>query len=330
MKTTSIGIENLCVSCNAFCRYCLLSSSGKTIGVDYERGKKFAKRIFDEAKKSCSDLQVFYYIGYCMDDACLVDYIKFCQETASPSAAFLQLNGLRMRDEAETKSFIAMIIDVGIKEIDLTFYGTREYHDRFAGRRGDFDYLLRILNSARGQGLKVRISIPVHKENCGQADALLRLLGTDENVSFFLPHSKGRGKNLNSLRLTTDDRDRLTPVLTSQLEKYRSEGEWIQQIAKETVESRSLILSLKPENIDLLESMTLEEIIEHLEDLDDRYYAAIPSVQELATRYGDPFGKRLYRRSRDLYLEWQQKYLNDYKPDLWDMNDETHHFSVRY
>jgi len=37
----------------------------------------------------------------------------------------------------------------------------------------------------------------------------------------------------------------------------------------------------------------------------------------------------LYRRFRDLYLEWQQRYIFEHGLDVWDMNDETHHFSVR-
>ena len=77
------------------------------------------------------------------------------------------------------------------------------------------------------------------------------------------------------------------------------------------------------------EPMSLEEILAYLEDLDNRYYAAIPSCEKLAALYGDPAGIRLYRRFRDLHLAWQKRYIADHNSNIWDMNDETHHFSVR-
>lgn len=332
MKTTSIGIENLCVPCHAFCRYCLLSSCGKATGVDYDRGKQLAKRLYEELKERRPDLQVFHYIGYCMDDANLLDYIQFSQEINAPSARFLQLNGLKFRDRSETDSFIRLIRDAGIESVDLTFYGTRVYHDRFAGRAGDFEFLLELLRSANKAGIDVYASLPVTKENIGQTEELLTLLDKFHlsRTSVFLPHSKGRGRTLSEHRLAADDCVGLSERINEQLSKYWTEEEFLHTAEFERPQQRSLILSLKPENIEQLESMSAEEIIAFLEALDDRYYGTIPPVEELAARYGDPKGRRLYRRFRDLHLEWQQRFLEESRVEAWDMNDETHHFSVRY
>lgn len=38
MRTVSIGIENLCVTCACRCAYCLLSYDGRPVGVEYGRG----------------------------------------------------------------------------------------------------------------------------------------------------------------------------------------------------------------------------------------------------------------------------------------------------
>lgn len=331
MKTVSLGVENLCVPCYAHCRYCLLSSCGKATGVDYERGKRIAKRIYDEIQAKCPELGFFYYIGYCMDDENLIDYIRFTQKIESPSGHFLQLNGLRLRDETETNEFISELVGAGIKLIDLTFYGMQEYHDRFAGRAGDFDFLLRILKAVRQHGLKVRFSIPATKENLSQLDELVGLLEQYQTgeISVFLPHSKGRGRSLDALRLTADDLDRLSDRVRSHLSNYRTESEWLASENLETPDTRVLTLSLTPANIEKLESMTLEEILTFLEELDARYYAALPAPEELATLYGNKAGTRLYRRLRDLQMEWQHRYLEDNNIKVWDMNDETHHFSVR-
>ncbi len=331
MKTTSLGIENLCVPCHSFCRYCLLSSCGKATGVDYYIGKKFAKRLYDEAKAVAPDLQVYYYIGYCMDDANLLDYIGFSQEINGPSAQFLQLNGLKLRSVSETEKLVNELYDAGMKSIDLTFYGTSQYHDKFAGRTGDFDFLMQILTAAQRIGLQVHISCPLHRENMDQIDSLLDELYNHQvdSIYIFLPHGKGRGRSLDHLRLTSNDYDQLSGRVKSHMGQYQTEGEWISKSEYDKPKSRSLTLSLTPDNIDQLEEMSIQEIIQYLEKLDDQYYAAIPSAEELAKRYGNIDGKKLYRRFRDLHLEWQQKFLAESGLDIWDMNDETHHFSVR-
>ncbi|MBQ5427137.1 MAG: hypothetical protein IIT51_01150, partial [Oscillospiraceae bacterium] len=83
------------------------------------------------------------------------------------------------------------------------------------------------------------------------------------------------------------------------------------------------------ENFPALQAKPFEETLAMLEELDDAYYAAMPSAEELAAEYGDPDGTKLYR-GRDLLLEWQQRYREAHAPDLHDMQDERHHFSVRY
>lgn len=331
MKTVSLGVENLCVPCHAHCRYCLLSSCGKAGGVDYERGKKLVTRLYDEVRVKRPDLHFFHYIGYCMDSEHLADYIRFSQHIKSPSADFLQLNGLELRGETDTDRFVSELVGTGIKLIDLTFYGLREYHDRFAGRAGDYDFLLCILRASQKHGLAVRTSIPVTKETIGTMEELLALLNSlcCSETALFLPHGKGRGRSLDSLRLTAEDLTGLSDSVVQRLSACRTESEWISDGTWEVPTKRTLTLALTPEEIDQLESMSLEDILSYLEDLDDTYYAAIPSCDELAALYGNPSGTRLYRRFRDLYLEWQQRYLAEHGIDIWDMNDETHHFSVR-
>ncbi len=329
MKTTSVGVENLCVPCHAACRYCLLSSCGKANGVDYERGKKFAERLRAELSILAPSIKTYYYIGYCMDTPYLEDYIRYSQQTDGPSAQFLQMNGLRIRGERDTAQLIEDLCRYGIQEIDLTIYGTEEYHDRFAGRTGDYAFLLRIMKAAKERGLSIRVSVPVYKENLNQVERLPELLQRDD-LSLFLPHGKGRGRSMEKLRLTAEDRAGSAPWIQTALGAYRTEGEWLSVTPLFSPEHRTVTLALNPDNILELESMDAETILKFLEDLDDYYYSVLPSAETLADRYGNLQGKKLYRRERDLYLEWQRNYIKDEGLSIWDMNDETHHFSVRY
>lgn len=331
MKTTSIGIENLCVPCHASCRYCLLCSCRKATGVSYRRGRDFARRVYEELGAKRPDLHLFYYIGYCMDTPDLTDYIRFSREIGSPAGRFLQFNGLAFRSGEETEKLIRLVKAEGVESIDLTFYGTREYHDRFAGRAGDFAFLLDILVAANRGGLRADVSLPLTRESLGQTDKLLNVLdGYEVGRKFiFLPHSKGRGRVLDGQRLTREEFDGLSRRVKDCFSKaaYLSEREWLERAEWEQPEGRSLTLCLTPDNIEKLETMPVEELVAYLEGLDDQYYAQVPAIAELAARYGDKHGRQMFR-IRDLHLKWQQMYLADH-PGLYDMNDETHHFSVR-
>lgn len=330
MKTASIGVENLCVPCRAACRYCLLSSCGRATGVSYDKGKSFAARFLSELREKRPDLGSYYYIGYCMDAPDLADYIRFCRETGSPSAKFLQFNGLSLRDERETAELVGMVKAEGVETIDLTFYGTRDYHDRFSGRAGDFDFLLRILAAANRERLAVTASIPLIRENMGQMEELLDTLLAHGLGAFtiFLPHSKGRGGALDGQRLTKREFDTLSDRVKAHFIKARcqTEGEWLRENVWPEPEQRTLTLCLTEENIGRLEAMPAEDIVRFLEELDDNYRAQVPPLAELARLYGNREGERLFRL-RDLHLSWQQRYLREHL-GIYDMNDECHHFSV--
>lgn len=330
MKLIGLALENLCVPCHAACRYCLLSSCKAATGVDYARGKALAQRLRDEIRRDRPDLSFTYYIGYCMDTPDLADYIRTCQEMGMPSGRFLQLNGLRIRNEADTLSFVQCLAAQGVETIDLTFYGLQEYHDRFAGRKGDFDFLLRILQAAAAAHLKTEISIPLLKTNLQQMEHLMALLSSyaPEKIFLFLPHSKGRGRLIAHERITQADLEGLSPAVRQYFThvKTQTEAQWLKEPLEEPA-SRILTLALQPENIHRLEKMTLDEMIGYLENLDDAYLHAMPSISELAARYGKPENQQLFR-IRDLHLRWQQQFLQECGRNIYDMHDESHHFSI--
>jgi hypothetical protein len=69
--------------------------------------------------------------------------------------------------------------------------------------------------------------------------------------------------------------------------------------------------------------------IAYPEKLDDDYYAAIPTVGELAKIYGNLNGDRYYS-ARDLYLSYQRRYIADHNIEIYDINDEQQCFSRRF
>ena len=331
MITKSINILNLNVPCYCHCRYCLLEWNGKTLGIDYDRSVRYAKSFYKWLKENRSDLKFTYYFGYSMEHPKLLEAIKFMQETNSPGGEFLQLNGMKERTNEELVNFLTEIKSSGIKLIDLTFYGLEHYHDKFAGRYGDYKLMMNTLEIALSIGLNVEIGIPVTKENINQLNEMVDTF-SNKNVDLFLftPHSIGRGKTLINSKVTLEDYE----TMSEKVRKYfnrnnnRTQYEWLTNPPEE-VANRTLTLSLLPTNIEELETKNFEDVITELEENDDYFYSIIPSFNELLKKYADSSDNSLYSK-KDLYAIYRKRFIRENKLDILDITDERYSGSIRY
>lgn len=332
MKTVSINVMNLCVPCENRCRYCLLSYSGKTTGVDFERSRNYAQRFYDWLKTNRPELSFLFGFGYSMEHPELLDAIRFCQSIGSATGEFLQFDGMRFRTEPELEALIRELKESGIKLIDLTFYGTEDYHDSFAARKGDFLLMMDTLKVANKIGLDVTVSIPVTRENARHLDALLDQLRAYRVVrtSCFVPHCEGRGQLQEDIRLTADEYDNLSEQVKQRFNRarFRAEGEWLAQENLPEASRRVLTVTLTPDNIAFFEQMDFASTIEWLEKMDDTYYRTVPGLQQLMQLYGDPKGRKMYSL-RDLYMHYQKRYIAEQNIRIYDVNDERQCFSRR-
>ncbi|MBE5786520.1 MAG: hypothetical protein E7324_03170 [Clostridiales bacterium] len=333
METKSLMLANYCVPCHAHCRYCLLCSTGKGTGADYARGKELALDFHRQIRQERPELSFGYYIGYCMDTPLLMDYIGFCRQIGSPSAAFLQFNGFRFRPWKELLVLMENIRDAGIEMIDVTLYGREGDHDAFAGRKGDFAWLCTVVCAANHAGIRVHISFPITRENMGDAGRMIAEFKGLASGGFgiFLPHSKGRGKSISHQRITRRDYDALNKEVKACFGKValKTEKEWLAEGNFPSPDRRTLTWVLRPENADDLEQMGAEGAIRMLEEMDDAANAQMPAPEELAERYGERDNEQLFR-FRDLLLLWKQKHIARMQGGIRDMNDETNHFSSHY
>jgi len=333
MKTASVMLQNLCVPCACRCRYCLLSWSGHCVGVDYDRSERFAGRFHDWITAERADLSFNFSFGYSMDHPQLFRALSFLRSIGSVSGEFLQCDGFRFRSDDEADALIRGLSKTGVKALNFTFYGLASYHDRFAGRPGDYDHMLRLIDSAAEYGFKTSAGIPLTQESAPQIDGLLDALRPHGvgRVFLFVPHAEGRGVLVDPIRFSQADFDSLSADARALLNtgRFRTEGEWISSGRCAEPENRSLTISLTPENIDRLEQTPFDEIIAEVERLDDRYYGALPSRAELAGLYGDSGGDRFYGE-RDLFWHYQKRFIREHGLSLYDVTDERYSGSRRY
>lgn len=331
MKTTSLNILNLCVPCYNHCKYCLLSWEGKCIGIEHTRSMEYARNFYIWIQNHHPELNFVYYFGYSMDHPNLPEAIKFMQETNSPGGEFLQLDGMRMRTKAELHQLLGNLKKLGIKLIDFTFYGTKNYHDRFAGRKGDFELMMNSLEIALEKGLNIEVGIPITKENINQIDSLIAMLPTDRiRLFLFTPHFGGRGITLLNSTITTNDYESLSSTAKQYFNKNnnRTPLEWLNTDLP-TVEKRVLTLSLLPSNIDRLEHSSFENTLKELEMIDEEYYRAVPDFRTLLKLYADSNDNHLYSK-KALYMLYRRRYIADNHLTVLDLTDERFSGSMRY
>ena len=332
METKSIMLQTLSVPCACRCRYCLLSWDGRTLGADYERSRRYALRFSDYMKKNRPGVSFHFTFGYCMDHPNLPKELDFLNEIGSVQGQFLQMNGFRLRNHSENRELIAQIRAHGVKNVNFTFYGLPEYHDRFAGRQGDFDHILDLAECAVGSGLDASAGLPLTRENVRQAKELIELLEDRgiKNSFAFIPQEEGRGALLAPVRLTAEDFEKLGSKEKEKLNRktFKTEGEWVSGDWPEE-KNRAILISLTPENIGEFENADFDSVIRRVEALDDRYYSALPSFKSLCEMYGNPDGDCFYGK-RDLFRSYQRRYIAEHGLDLYDVTDERFCGSRRY
>lgn len=322
---------NLCVPCENRCRYCLLSYDGKVSGADYKRSQDYAQRFYTWIQHNRPDLSFLFGFGYSMEHPQLIEAIKFCRSIGSATGEFLQLDGMRFRNKQELQALLTELKSSGIQLINLTFYGTEEYHDCFAARKGDFRLMTDTLAQANRVGIDVSVGIPLTHENACQADELLDTLNKYriKHISCFVPHSEGRGKLLDNIRFSLEDYAKLSDRVKSLFNRnrFKAEQEWLSEEKLPSPERRVLTLTLTSKNIDFFENMGFKETIAYLEELDDNYYRLIPEFEELMKIYGRKSSK-MYS-ARDLYMCYQRMYIAEHHLKIYDINDERQCFSRR-
>ncbi len=333
MKTTSVMIQNLCVPCFSYCRYCLLSWNGKIEGINWEKSVVIAKRFIDEINECLPHLKTSFSFGYSVEHPNLETALTTLNQLKSPMSEFLQCNGMKMRNDIQCDDLMLTLKKEGLKELNFTFYGLKEYHDSFAGRKGDFDLLFRMVKATKKHDISFTVSIPLTKENIKQTNELVAVLKKEgsKKIRLFIPHQEGRGKSLKDARLTKDDLLLLSSETIKLFNRsvYKTESEWVSEADPINQQNRLVIISLRADNIKDYENKNALSLIKEIELLDEEYYASFPTFTELAKQYGDYQGNKLYG-IRDLYHHYRLCFQQEHQLHVYDVTDERQSGSRRY
>jgi MoaA/NifB/PqqE/SkfB family radical SAM enzyme len=335
MENRGLTILNLNVPCSCACKYCLLRSCKTANGVDYEYGKDIAI-AFDNwrKKRALNDFTLSYTIGHCADYDQLSDNISLNKRFDFPGWSFMQINGIGIKNDNKLDEYFTVIKEAGIEFIDTTFFGLSEFHDNFASRKGDFTYLLKIIEYANKYYIKVQPTMPIFENNKEQIGEVINLLNkyiSNLKLSIF-PHDYwGNGEILEENRLTKSSYEKLPDKIkrSINISRYKTEKEWLENNEWTIYNKRNFTLSLNQDIIKTIEGMTCDKIMKYLIEIDENYYSVVPDIYELSKLCGDHSNEKLYRE-RDLRWKWQKQYIKEHKIEIQDITDERFCGSLRY
>ena len=301
--------------CAHICRYCLISESRKRSALPFARCEALVHRFHDWRQAERPDLDIGVFVGPSFDyDMETLQGVARLRERRGAKFCFVNLGGLRIRCGDELAEWIDERQGAGIVGFHTSLAGYGETHDRWNGRAGDFDYQTSILRLAGERGMArqeklflTKNTLPLFNRLLDILDALPGELQSRSASPFFYA---GLASRYEDERLTEDDRDnlpdRINRLRAGKFGDWRSEREWIPTMLDTANQPRRLQLKLDVDeaNIDALERASCEEIFVTREREYQESYRAIPALDELCARYGDPGNRRVYQMSRDVEGKW--------------------------
>ena len=305
--------------CAHICRYCLISESRKRSVLPFSRFEALVHRFHDWRQAERPDLDIGIFVGPSFDyDMDILRGVARLRERRGAKFRFVNLGGLRIRHGDELIEWIEERRAFGVIGFHASLAGCGETHDRWNGRAGDFDYQTAILRLAGERGMARQEKLFLTKNTLPLFDRLLDMLDAlpgalySRNASPFF--YAGLASRYEDERLTEDDRDslpaRIDELRPGKFGTWLSEREWIPLMLETANKPRRLQLKLDVDesNIDYLESASCEEVFATRERDYQDGYRAIPALDELCARYGDPGNRRIYMMSRDIESRWLDRH----------------------
>jgi hypothetical protein len=301
--------------CAHICRYCLVSETRKGSRLPFSRFERLVHRFYDWKAAGGTDIDIRTFIGPSLDyDIDVLKGVGRLRARRGSAFEILNLGGLRLRDAEALNMWMDERQAAGIVGFHASLAGCGPTHDRWNGRRGDFDYQISILRMAGERGMVRQERLFLTPNTLPLFDALLdtmeRIPGEVRGrivTPFFYA---GLARRYEDERVTEEIRDTLPERIASlrrgRFQEWRSEREWIPLLMETASRPRKLAMKLDvhESNIDRLERSSCEEIFAERERLYQEGYRRMPSFEELCSRYGDPAGCKIYMLPRDLEQKW--------------------------
>ncbi|QXE20854.1 hypothetical protein [Clostridium sp. 001] len=312
-------INGYVAACHCKCSHCLLCSGDNKISkINFQKLKELALKFKGIDEKYGFQPQLCVY--NCAEYGNLSEQIKVNQQLSDPYAGLVNLNGTKIREGIELDKWVQNLKNIGVTKVNFSWFGDREFHDKFVHRKGYFDYLLALSEAVSRNNIPKNNSVFLLRSNIEQMDVLtekLKAVGSEFYYRLF--DYRGNAKKIIDEFIRERDLYRLPSYIkeSNSLNRFKPEYLWIKMIENKMnppLSKRGLFLVAAPQNIENYMDMSDEAIIDMFHDLDSRLQSSIPSIEFLAKEYGDVKSDILFDY-RSVIWKWTDMHF-DRNPNL--------------
>jgi len=321
IEVDGIWVHSDIIPCCNHCGYCQVGRK-KIENVDFFRLAALVDRFYAwRQQQSLDDFKVGHWFGYTHNfDLPQMIAEKRLRALGGWNLDVILLGGLPDRSVGEMRAWLKERMDAGFASVISSFTGYGVLHDRWNGRKGDFERLMQIQRIAAELGMGLRQRIFLTKSTLPLLDELLKKLddlpGNVVERCAYLWFYSGFSARLEKERISEETfnslPEHIAKILRKDWKKWRSEAKWMEAVRQEETEvpqKVSLKLIVTESNIDRVESMSCEEILAALQRRTQEAYAAIPIRRELCERWGDSSNQSMYMFQEHAERKWLDAYL---------------------
>lgn len=320
IEIEGIWVHTNIIPCHNRCGYCQIGKK-KVEDIPFSRVAAIVDRFTEwKEERGLSDFKVWHWVGYTHDfDLSSLNQVKRLYARHGWELDLILLGGISDRREDELRSWLIERKAIGFTSVVASFMGYGSFHDRWSGRKGDFERLMSVQNAAAGLDMDLQQRIFLTESSIPYLDGLLeeldKLPGKVKVREIYPLFYSGRAVKLEKERITEDKLNGLPEhikrLYRSDWKNWRSEKRWVETVMDEgdMPEKVSLKLILNESNISRYESMGCEEILAELEIRTRNAYSKIPSRRELCQRFGDVSNERVYMFRHDIERKWFNTHL---------------------
>lgn len=320
IEVAGISIFAKTAPCAHACRYCLMGKK-KVSRLAVSRFVDLVDRFIDWRASNNPTFEIWQGVNYSAhigtDDHAMLLGLHERLNWGRYSRR-VHLGGLPIWSDEQLVEWLSVRMEQGIETVHASLAGHSETHDYWNKRKGDFDYLLKVMSIANriGLGLRQRLfiiksTIPLLEETIERLDAA----GAPFERYFLTFFYRGTAIEHAHERIVSADLD-LLPASVRQHpswkdEVWRSEREWIGDLRRQGDQPDRVMLNLEltDKNIDEIEQLSCEELIERLTEKAARAYGAIPLRSRLMEGWSDPSSEFIYPYTADIERVWLDRYL---------------------
>ncbi|MDD4735625.1 MAG: hypothetical protein PHP44_05920 [Kiritimatiellae bacterium] len=150
-----------------------------------------------------------------------------------------QVNGCTMVDDTDYRTTISEMMQMGLRRVQLTFYGLEDTHNRFANSKDAFAYDVGAARRFMECGVPIeQVQIVCHRDNLHEIDEIIHFAETLQGHDvlaggeLMFPALVGRWMQNQALRVNREDYSALSDRARSlpHWQDLSTEAEWIRQV----------------------------------------------------------------------------------------------------